>query len=100
MARTAVFEGGQQGGGNVYVCYPASVSLTSYSLTGATPFFSTTSIYDWVTSAYPLSSGGGTDYNLPASYTTKTNGQLYGIGYNETGAVRTATVTLMLQRLL
>lgn len=100
MERTAVFEGGQQSGGNVYVCYPASVSLTSYSSTGATPFFSTTSTFDWVTSAYPLSSGGGTDYNLPAAYTTKTNGQLYGIGFNETGAVRSATVKLMLQRMI
>nr|MDN1678633.1 hypothetical protein [Escherichia coli] len=98
MSNTAVFEGGQQGGDNVYVSYPALVSLTSYNTVGAVPFFSTDAIYNWVTNAYLLNSGGSSDYNLPPSFTSKINGQLYGIGFNETGGNRSASIRLMLRR--
>lgn len=98
MPRTAVFEGSQQTSANNYIEYPATVSFSSYNTTGAVPFFSSTTAYAWVTSAYPLSTAGGSDFVTPGSYTAKTNGQLVGLGYNETGAVRSATLHLMLRK--
>ncbi|EIY0315058.1 hypothetical protein MPU19_002724 [Escherichia coli] len=98
MSNTAVFEGNQQAGANVYVSYPATVNLTSYNTQGAVPFFSTDTNYAWVTSAYSLSSSENLDFSPPATYTNKANGQLVGVGYNETGEVRSVSVRLMLQR--
>ena len=98
MSNTAVFEGNQQAGANVYVSYPATVNLTSYNTQGAVPFFSTGTNYAWVTSAYSLSINENLDFSPPATYTNKANGQLVGVGYNETGEVRSVSVRLMLQR--
>ncbi len=98
MSNTAVFEGNQQAGANVYVSYPATVNLTSYNTQGAVPFFSTDTNYAWVTSAHSLSSSENLDFSPPATYTNKANGQLVGVGYNETGEVRSVSVRLMLQR--
>lgn len=98
MSNTAVFEGNQQAGDNVYVSYPATVNLTSYNTQGAVPFFSTDTNYAWVTSAYSLSINKNLDFSPPATYTNKANGQLVGVGYNEIGEVRSVSVRLMLQR--
>nr|4XNF_A Chain A, Tail spike protein [Enterobacteria phage HK620] len=98
MSNTAVFEGNQQAGANVYVSYPATVNLTSYNTQGAVPFFSTDTNYAWVTSAYSLSINENLDFSPPATYTNKANGQLVGVGYNEIGGVRSVSVRLMLQR--
>ncbi|EFB5936462.1 hypothetical protein FQE78_09095, partial [Escherichia coli] len=98
MSNTAVFEGNQQAGANVYVSYPATVNLTSYNTQGAVPFFSTDTNYAWVTSAYSLSINENLDFSPPATYTNKANGQLVGVGYNEIGEVRSVSVRLMLQR--
>lgn len=98
LTNTVVFEGNQQTGANVYVSYPATVSLTSYNTQGAVPFFSTDTNYAWVTSAYSLSINENLDFSPPATYTNKANGQLVGVGYNEIGEVRSVSVRLMLQR--
>lgn len=97
MPRTAVFEGSQQTGANNYIEYPANVSLTSYSTTGAVLFYSDVG-YEWVTSAYPLSTISAADYTLPGSYTSKSNGQLVGVGWNDTATTRTVSARLMLRR--
>ena len=98
MGGTAVFEGGQQVGANVYAEYPVNVDFTSYGVGGAVPFFSTTATFGWVTHAYPLTSGGGPDFHLPAAWTSTSTGQLWGMGYNETGASRVGSVRLMAMR--
>ncbi|HHG9101834.1 TPA: hypothetical protein ACPY3Z_004950, partial [Enterobacter roggenkampii] len=98
MTNTAVFEGNQQSGANVYTSYPATIAFTSYSTAGAVAFFSTGTSYGWVSSAYPLASGGDNTFYLPPAWTSKTTGQLFGIGYNESGAVRSGNVRLMLSR--
>lgn len=100
MTNTAVFENSQQIGTNVYVEYPASFSFTSYANGGPVAFFSVSNTYGWVTSARPLVSGGTADFQMPAAWTSKSNGQLIGIGFNETAAVRTGTVRVMLSRKL
>lgn len=97
MPRTAVFDGSQQTGANNYIEYPANVSLTSYSTTGAVLFYSDVG-YEWVTSAYPLSTISAADYTLPGSYTSKSNGQLVGVGWNDTATTRTVSARLMLRR--
>lgn len=97
MPRTAVFDGSQQTGANNYIEYPANVSLTSYSTTGAVIFYSDVG-YEWVTSAYPLSTISAADYTLPGSYTSKSNGQLVGVGWNDTATTRTVSARLMLRR--
>lgn len=98
MTNTIVFEGNQQAGANVYAEYPTTISFTSYNATGAVAFFSTSASYSWVTHAYPLTSGGDANYNMPAAWTSKFGGQLWGIGFNEVGAIRTGDVRLMVQR--
>ena len=98
MTNTVVFENNQQTGDNVYAEYPVNVSFTSYSTTGAVAFFSTGSSYGWVTHAHPLATGGAADYNVPAAWTAKSTGQLWGVGFNEVGGVRTGTVRMMLKR--
>lgn len=97
LTNTVVFQGNQQTGANVYVSYPATVSLTSYNTTGAVPFFSDTG-YEWVTSAYLLDTVGGSNFSAPGSYSSKANGQLVGLGYADVGEVRTVSARLMLRR--
>jgi len=98
MTNTAVFEGDQQSGANVYTSYPATIAYTSYNTAGAVAFFSTGTNYGWVSSAYPLASGGDNTFYLPPAWTSKTTGQLFGVGYNESGAVRSGNIRLMLSR--
>lgn len=97
LTNTVVFEGNQQSGANVYASYPATVSLTSYNITGAVLFYSDVG-YEWVTSAYPLSTSNAADYSIPSSYTSKSNGQLVGVGYADVGEVRKVSARLMLRR--
>lgn len=98
MTNTAVFEGNQQFGANVYASYPATIAFTSYVTAGAVAFFSTGANYGWVSSAYPLESGGNNTFYLPPAWTSKSNGELFGVGYNESGAVRSGVIRLMLSR--
>lgn len=100
MTNTVVFENNQQTGASVYAEYPASFNFTSYANGAAVAFFSAGTTYGWVTSARPLTSGGTADFQLPAAWTSKSNGQLIGIGFNEVGATRTGTVRVMLSRKL
>ncbi|EPV6100142.1 phage tailspike protein [Escherichia coli] len=98
LTNAVIFDGGQQAGANVYAKYPANISFTTYANSGPVAFFSTGATFSWVTSAHPLTGGGTTDYQLPAAWTAKSNGQLIGIGFNETGLIRTGDVRLMLSR--
>ena len=100
MTNTVVFENDQQTGANVYAEYPVTVNITSYANQGAVAYFSTGTAFAWVTSARPLTSGGTADYQLPAAWTSKSNGQLIGLGFNEVGASRSGSVRLMLSRKL
>jgi hypothetical protein len=100
MSNTIVFENNQQTGVSVYAEYPATVNITSYANQGVVAYFSTGATFAWVTSARPLTSGGTADYQLPAAWTSKSNGQLIGLGFNEVGASRSGSVRLMLSRKL
>lgn len=100
MSNTVVFENNQQTGASVYAEYPATVNITSYANQGVVAYFSTGTTFAWVTSARPLTSGGTADYQLPAAWTSKSNGQLIGLGFNEVGASRSGSVRLMLSRKL
>lgn len=98
MPRTAVFEGSQQTGANNYIEYPATISFTSFNTTGVVPFFSDGVGYEWVTSAHLLNNIGGSNFSAPSSYSSKSTGQLVGLGYADVGEVRKVSARLMLCR--
>ncbi len=98
MSRTAVFEGSQQTGANNYIEYPATISFTSFNTTGVVPFFSDDVGYEWVTSAHLLNNIGGSNFSAPSSYSSKSTGQLVGLGYADVGEVRKVSARLMLCR--
>lgn len=98
MPRTAVFEGSQQTGANNYVEYPATISFTSFNTTGVVPFFSDDVGYEWVTSAHLLNNIGDSNFSAPSSYSSKSTGQLVGLGYADVGEVRKVSARLMLRR--
>ena len=98
MIHPVVFEGNQQTGANVYVEFPEDVAITSFNTTGAVAFFSVEAKYIWVTHAHPLALFGDAKFYGPPAYTAQVSGQLWGLGYNVTGAVRNGTVRMMLKR--
>lgn len=70
--------------------YPANVNLTCYDTVGAVTCYSTSLDFGWVNCARALTRGiDSTTFASPPVLSSKSNGQLIGLGIADTGEVRT-----------
>lgn len=72
--------------GTNYFEFPASVTFSSFNSSGPVFCYSTGADYGWCGSATALSKSGVAGLVTPGEYGVKDNGQLGGIGYNDTAA--------------
>lgn len=90
MTRTVEITGGQQGASNNYFEYPVRLEFSCYSNANATLCYSTSTDYGWASSAKSLTNAV-TGLSTPGAYSVNSNGQLVGVGYNDTATVKTWT---------
>lgn len=74
--------------GTNYFEFPASVAFSSFNSAGAVFCYSTSTDYAWCGSATALSKSGVAGMVTPGEYGVKDNGQLGGVGYNDTAVSR------------
>ena len=80
-----------------FFSYPASVDFTSYNTSGATFCSSNETTFAWCASAEPLSHINITGFTPPAAYSSKSTGQLAGVGFNDAGEARHWTQRVLLK---
>ncbi|ENJ8399690.1 hypothetical protein AB2M70_000667 [Escherichia coli] len=83
--------------GTNYFEFPETISFSSFNTAGAVFCYSTSTNYAWCGSATALSKSGVSGLVTPGEYGVKDNGQLGGVGYNDTGAARNWSQRVLLK---
>lgn len=83
--------------GTNYFEFPASVTFSSFNSSGPVFCYSTGTDYGWCGSATALSKSGVAGLVTPGEYGVKDNGQLGGVGYNDTAAARNWSQRVLLK---
>lgn len=83
--------------GTNYFEFPQTVDFSSFSSAGPVFCYSTSTNYAWCGSATALSKSGISGLVTPGEYGVKDNGQLGGVGYNDTAAARNWSQRVLLK---
>ncbi|EFH6526489.1 hypothetical protein KG819_000005 [Escherichia coli] len=83
--------------GTNYFEFPETISFSSFNTAGVVFCYSTSTNYSWCGSATALSKSGVSGLVTPGEYGVKDNGQLGGVGYNDTGAARNWSQRVLLK---
>ncbi|MGD2722053.1 phage tailspike protein [Escherichia coli] len=80
-----------------YFSYPVTLPFGCFAQAGAVFCYTTGTDFGWCASAEVLSKPGVVGLTTPGSYGVKDNGQLGGVGYNDTATARTWNQRVLLK---